>query len=338
MDNTPRLRQRLYYRRGNPVRLSRLLVAWVMATGTLLASWSTPSPAGAVSGYTISGGPWNVRSCSSTVCPVVDTISNGAIPDLTCQTYGEVVTFGSDASSIWDRVRTPRGTVGYLTDLAVVESWYSFDPRIPRCTGNQSASVYYQPRFNAGDPVPPSTVIPRDRWSNGDCIPRSAYSFPGFVGDRRVTTLAGWSLGRLGPTYLLYWFFERSREINSIVLFDPGSYDDYFGEGSCDLSYDQSELYSRWLSLSPDNRLLILAGEVTKDQKTAVGPIAHRGIQEALFPKIRGTALSSQVLVCNYDALDHPAVLREFAGVETMGPRSTCPEKPGIRLYDKWHP
>jgi len=302
---------------------------------------ATNSKAVAATGYTVSNGPWNVRSCASTVCEVVATMPTGPIPDLACQAMGEFVTLSQSArSGIWDKIRTPSGDVGFVTDLAVNETPLGvYDSRLPHCTGTAGGSVYYQPRYSTTDPVAPSDVtIPLTAWSNGSCAPASDYNIPEVTTARVVTTISGWSLGRLGPTYLLYWNFTRAKQVNSIVLFDPGSYDDYFGSGSCDKSYDQSALYKNWLSLSTNNRLLILAGKVTKDAQTAVGPYAHRGIQEALFPKIRGTAQANQVLVCNYDDLDHYAVPTKFGSVVRNGPQSTCPVAPGVRLYAAWHP
>ncbi len=202
-----------------------------------------------------------------------------------CQTYGEVVRIGADSSTIWDKIQTPTGRIGYLTDMAVVDSWRGFAPRIPRCGGVASRSAYYQPRFSPDDPVPPSTVIPRDRWSSGSCAPESAYSFPGSVGNERVTTLARWSLGRLGPTYLLYWFFERSKEINSIVLFDPGSFD----ERIMRQVIRPVGIVSTVAVLGPIESTSDPCRPSDERCRTANGPYAHRGIQEALFPRIRGS-------------------------------------------------
>lgn len=314
-----------------------------VVVGLLLAGSS--SPASAVSGYT-STDQWNVRSCASTVCAVTGSMPMGPIPDLVCQAMGEFVTFSAtEKSGIWDKVRTPSGAIGFMTDLGVNGTPTSYyDSRLPHCAGAAGGSVYYQPRepsTNLGvpDPVAPAdAVIPLASWSNGSCIPGSGYNIPEVTTSERVTTLSGWSLGRLGPVYLLYWNFNRARQVDNIVLFDPGSYGEFFAPDSCDRNYDQSGLYKSWLDLSPNNRLLILAGKVTKDTATADGRYAHRGIQEALFPKIRGTAQAGQVLVCNYDDLDHPSVLSRFRDVVNDGPRSACPAAAGVKLYASWNP
>lgn len=301
-------------------------------------------PAEAAAGYTAGGGPWNVRYCSTTQCDVVGQMPNGRVPDLMCQVYGERVQVGSLVTSIWDRVRTPDGATGYMTDAGINETpgGTSFDPRLPRCGGSSGGSAYFKPR----DWWPPDPdahadyVVTKAGWSIGDCAFVNGGNYPDVIGGRRVTTLAGWSLGRLGPTYAMQHDFARvGASITSIVLYDPGGWDEYLGEGSCDRQFDQSELYARWLGLSTGNRLLILAGEITRDaaHPDAQGRL-HQGIQRGLFGRIRGTALARQVLICNYDDLGHPAVLSSFADVVRDGPRSNCPTAAGVVLHGQWHP
>jgi hypothetical protein len=257
-----------------------------------------------------------------------------------CQVHGEFVTIGQGESQTWDKIRTPDGVVGYLTDLAVRETWMPFDPRLPRCTAAHGGSVYYQPRFDLFDPKADADhVVPLDTWSDGNCSPARGGNFPDIKNEKLITTLSGWSLGRLGPTYLLSTNFDRvAANVDYIILFDPGSYGEYFDPTSCDGDFDQSDLYRRWLSVRPANRLLILAGAVTRDIDTAVGPYAHRGIQEALFPKIRGTHLAQQVLVCNYNDLGHADVLKKFRQIVQNGPQPTCPQRPDVTFNGPWHP
>jgi hypothetical protein len=197
-------------------------------------------------------------------------------------------------------------------------------------------SVYYQPRYKPGDAQAPSETLTLglNDWTTGNCESARGGNFPDTRNGRRVTTLAGWSLGRLGPTYFLASSFNRAKQISSIILYDPGTYDNYFGNGSCDLHYDQSALYARWLQLSSGNRLLILAGMDTADYDYPKNGYAHAGIQNALFGRIRGTNLAGQVLVCNYDRMCHPDVLRNFSYLMTQGPQSSCPGNPNAQ----WHP
>jgi hypothetical protein len=298
--------------------------------------------------YTIYNGPWNVRNCSSTICLKVGTIRNGPILELLCQTYGQMVTIGPQQTPVWNRVRLNNGRTGYVTNMAIRETTLWFDADLPRCTGGGGGSVYFMPRdytiWNR-DPKPPGIVTELGDWSNGNCGPGSATSFPSMVDDTRVTTLSGWSRGRLGPTYAMASLpVEQVRAINYVILFDPGSYEEYFGSGSddelpsCDLQYDQNALYRDWLAQRSSNRLLILAGEVTRDAPTASGNVAHRGIQEALFRDIRGTRLASQVLVCNYNRLDHQGVLRKFKHIVAEPRRSSCPRAANDTFSRGWSP
>lgn len=304
-----------------------------------------PAAAHAASSYTAGGGPWNVRYCPSTQCEVVGEMPNGDIPDLSCQTYGERVELGPQyMTNIWDKVRTPAGNVGYLTDAGVNETPgpTNFDPRLPRCSGDHGGSAYFKPRdWQPFDPdAHADVVIAMSRWSIGQCSSLNGGNYPDVIGNQRVTTLAGWSVARLAPIYAVQNNFDRvAASIDSIVLYDPGTWEEFFGEDSCDPYFRQSDLYAAWLGVRPTNRLLILAGRVTKDagHPDSDGRL-HQGIQQALFPKIRGTQLAQQVLVCNYDDLDHPAVLANFDDVVRLGPQSTCPTKPGVRLYASWHP
>jgi hypothetical protein len=123
-------------------RVLRVLIAIVAILGSSLVL--TPA-AQAASGYSISSGTWNVRSCPG-VCGTVATITQGAIPDLVCQVPGpQVSASGFGASAVYDLVRTPNGVLGYISDLGVAPTPYArFDPNLPRCDG-------------AGDsPVPPA--------------------------------------------------------------------------------------------------------------------------------------------------------------------------------------
>jgi hypothetical protein len=322
-------------------RVLRIVITAMVVT--VAATVVRPDPARAVSGYSAGGGPWNVRYCAATQCRLTGQMPDGAIPDLICQTYGERVILGSFVTSIWNKVRTPAGVVGYLTDAGVNETpGTSFDSRIPRCGGGHGGSVYFKPRdWHPADPdANADYVVTRAGWSLGDCSAVYGGNYPDVIGDRKVTTLAGWSVGRLGPTYIMRYNMPRvTASIDSIVLYDPGSWADYFGEGGCDRQFDQSQLYATWLAARPANRLLILAGRVTRDVGHPDGAGRyHQGIQQALFPKIRGTGLAGQVLVCNYDDLDHVDVLSSFPDVVRGGPRSTCPTKAGVTLSGQWHP
>lgn len=273
--------------------------------------------------------------------------------ELICGTDGESV--GPNHNRRWHKVYVTNGPAagqtGWIADryADTPNKANQATPGEPECGASTPAplpsggAVYFQPRYTAGDPQAPSGVktMGLNDWSAGDCSSAKGGAFPTTQDGKKVTTLAGWSAGRLGPTYGFVQAPDKMRQINQIILFDPGSQRDYFDGGlwptrkrSCDLSYDQSGMYADWLSQSSGNHLLILAGAVTRDQGSAKNGYAHRGIQEALFPKIRGKAIASQVIVCNYDTMSHPDVLRKFAYIMKDGQRTTCPGSPNA----VWHP
>ncbi|MGH3721457.1 MAG: hypothetical protein ACRDRI_21935 [Pseudonocardiaceae bacterium] len=267
---------------------------------------------------------------------------------LNCYAWGDTV--GAYANRLWYYVvNVSRPTIngrpnnGYLNAHYINDGLNAnqIDAGVPQCGSNpppppSGGSVYYQPRYSSSDPTAPAGTLTLglNDWAAGSCSSSKGGNFPDVVGGKRVTTLTGWSLGRLGPTYFLASSFNRAGNINSVILYGPGSYNDYFGAGSCDRNYDQSDLYARWLRLSSGNRLLILAGAVTADYSHKVNGYGHAGIQNALFGKIRGQAVANQVLVCNYDSTSHPDVLRNFSYLMTQGPQSSCPGKPNWA----WHP
>jgi hypothetical protein len=90
-----------------------------------------------------------------------------------------------------------------------------------------------------------------------------------------------------------------------------------------------------WLSASSTRRLLVLAGEVTRDRDhpDAQGRL-HQGIQQYLFPAIRQAGVASRVLVCNYDLMKHPEVVRNFRSLAAAGSLTSCPGTPNA----SWHP
>jgi hypothetical protein len=92
---------------------------------------------------------------------------------------------------------------------------------------------------------------------------------------------------------------------------------------------------ARWLSGNRSRRLLVLAGEVTRDadHPDAQGRL-HQGIQRYLFPSIRSAGVTSQVLVCNYDSMKHPDVLRNFSYLMASDGVTACPGSPNA----SWHP
>lgn len=190
-----------------------------------------------------------------------------------------------------------------------------------------------------------------DKYKNwaggGHCNPENADDFPEVVNNKRITTLAGWSIARLGPLYFLKTASQqRKSEINYILLIDPGSRADYNNNDCDQMDPSQSKLLADWLSSNPNNHLTILAGAVTKDRHTTQWingvPYAHQGIQEKLFaPDIRGHDIANQVLVCNYDNADHHVIFNAFRGQISKSPivsEPDCPANDGLTPNAAWRP
>ena len=91
------------------------------------------TPAGAVGGYHISSGVWNVRS--SVGGGVIGSVRGGQAIDIECQQIGPAVSIsGFGTSTVYDRLSSP--IRGYVSDLSVSETPYARrDPRIPECGG-----------------------------------------------------------------------------------------------------------------------------------------------------------------------------------------------------------
>ena len=142
-------------------------------------------------------------------------------------------------------------------------------------------------------------------WSASDCASYRADNFPKIIGNELVTTLGGWSIGRLGPAYFLQETAkpeasEESKQkranVDHIVLFDPGSKANYANE--CDQQANQSAEMGKWLREDTNNHLVIFAGEATTDINHPNDGYYHQGIQEMLFaPAIRGQSdIADQVV------------------------------------------
>lgn len=203
---------------------------------------------------------------------------------------------------------------------------------IPRCDRSSTVAggtVYYQPRYSVGDPIAPYTTytVTKDFWTGVECTTIYSSLWPESFDGRLITRASGWSLGRLGITYLLQGYPNRAEPLREIVLFDPGSLVNYRNE--CDQAYDQDVLMAQWLGGRSDRRLLVLAGKVTRDEDhpDAAGRL-HQGIQQYLFPAIRAAGLSSRVLVCNYDDMEHLEVMFEFGHLAASGSMTSCPGDP----------
>jgi hypothetical protein len=120
------------------------------------------------------------------------------------------------------------------------------------------------------------------------------------AGASAITTLAGWSKGRVGVLDYLKVAEskapDRVKQLNYIIMLDPGAY----GEMECDRKLDAGNLLATWLRTNPAARLVVIS-------TTEVTQLASsKGIQKVYFNDIRDQAsrchadLRSRVLTCNY--------------------------------------
>jgi hypothetical protein len=104
----------------------------------------------------------------------------------------------------------------------------------------------------------------------------------------------------------------------------------------------QSETLAKWLGMSSQNHLVIFAGKTTIDEKHRVNNYAHAGIQNRLFPNIRGKKeITDQVVVCSYNGLEHNDAYKEFDDWVNK-PKIESPDQcPSSRIVGKaqgWRP
>jgi hypothetical protein len=128
-------------------------------------------------------------------------------------------------------------------------------------------------------------------------------------------------------------------QVHYILLFDPGSRRDY-ENGACPRKYgrEMSLALATWLAHDPANSVVVLAGETTADYADPDPQgLAHAGLQDVLFPaikaypRIHGRNIRKQVVVCNYDQMNHQDIWGELKGYMNSPPItiSTCPPTPG---------
>lgn len=271
---------------------------------------------------------------------------------LVCGTNGDAV--GPYNNRRWHRVTVvdgpTQGQQGWLPDryLNTPNRANQRTPGEPECSSPSgqpdaapraaTAAAYFSPGGASDVPGAPLGVqsIGRTSWSLGvgmprrasDCISsKAANAVHKRHNGRTVTTLAGWSLGRMGPIYAIGRDRQLRRQVNFILIYDPGSLGDM--TPSCDPIVGTSKILHSWLSENTGNRLMILAGARTKDSGSGG---SHQGIQRVWLSHLRGE-VSRRVTVCNFDRLGHRETLASYAHLMAEGPRSTCP--PGAT---GWHP
>jgi hypothetical protein len=269
-----------------------------------------------------------IRPTPSTSQAAVGWMPEGASPDYVCFTYGDSVEglsvwfqinyngVSGFYASHWDNSRYQ--SEGELTNKYSISKCDAAPPPprdAPPATKTYS-SIYYSP-FNVGANDAWShahdesvATLWEDDWydeakdptkascgkaiNSGNAIAQARTASAG----ASITTLAGWSLGRLGPAlFLKKATVAERRAVSYVFLIDPGDYDAL----TCDRRFEAGKIFANWLKDNPNAHLVVISG--TKESQRN----RSRGIQESYFNPIRdlhSKDVRSRVLTCNYD-IDH---------------------------------
>jgi hypothetical protein len=255
---------------------------------------------------------------------------------------------GNDTTTIWDYV-TYDGESGFVTDAWVFTGINSADAGI--CPGSPpgittisppaptpgGASVFYTGEGAAGatyaskyasEVMSANGSAGYQSWVGlGNCNSEAAAGYNLVAGGRYVSTLSGFSLGRLGPILLLEEDPIYASHVDYILMFDPGNLSNLSG---CDKQINSSQILANWLVSSEANRLVIMAGALTQED-------GAEGIQDVYFPDIRGRSIADQVLVCNMDTnkfgWGHNDVVKNYAWMIGQSAPGACPSG-----FFGWHP
>lgn len=152
--------------------------------------------------------------------------------------------------------------------------------------------------------------------SDIECDTSRAASFPSVIDSQRITQLAGYSIGRLGPIYFLKQAPTRASEIDYILLLDPGNSDNLSG---CDANpkIGAWNVLAHWLSLSPGNRLVIMSGPLTSSEE-------HAAIRAYYLRDLSAATLATQVFVCD-TSTSHDQFMGPWAWMVGASPPGSCP-------------
>lgn len=305
-----------------------------------------------------------LRPTSDTSQPSVGWMPEGASPDYHCYEWGERI----NDVPVWFNV-TYNGVTGFYSsyyddsryaDDAELQSRYG----VPKCgegappstaptpaptaswpATSGPASVFFSPNDEAatgtaGLPAISDRDLKKAQWAPGNCNTILAAS-PDVV-PASVRTLAGWSVGRLGPLYYLSAAGTEARraQVQTIILFDPGSQENMEEEDGCDTQLHPSinSLLADWLRSSDRHQLLVLAGRDTEEHTYYLwGRSRFSGLWKYYFAEIWNQDFAGRALVCDYNGMGHEDVLRTFYGV-VKHPPDGCPVATGKPLPTAWHP
>jgi hypothetical protein len=213
-------------------------------------------------------------------------------------------------------------------------------PGGPTPPSHAATSVFYSPLAPTGGLAGLNVAddqLTVSAWATGTCSTGPAASLERVPSS--VNTLSGWSKGRLGPMYFLESAGQsRVANVHYIVLFDPGSFDEMSGCDGGLRPESINTLLAEWLHENRNNRLLVLTGHDSEEHQFGrIGRSFYHGLWHYYFAGIWNKHFANQALVCDYNNLGHPDVLKDFYGVVRYPP-SGCPVSPSAPRPVAWHP
>jgi len=221
-------------------------------------------------------------------------------------------------------------TAGQQGTPAPTSAFYSPIDGIPSPYSSNNGRTYYQGAATSALDLEPAAWL----GSPGSCSSAAAVNDLPKGGVMR--TLSGWSVGRLGPLYVLADSTESFQSsIHTIVLFDPGNSTEF--RDGCDSKIDVNGIIATWLNLDREkNRLIVLTGKVS-EERTWYGKSTFAGLWKYYFADVWKKPAGKRVLVCDYNLLSHYKVLDYFRSA-AKAPPDTCPTNSKAPKPVAWHP
>lgn len=154
-------------------------------------------------------------------------------------------------------------------------------------------------------------------WMKGNCDTSLAAAFPSTIHSQKITQLAGYSLGRLGPIYFLKQAPTRASEIDYILLLDPANTSNLSKSCDANPSIGAWNLLASWLAQNSGNRLVIMAGPLTSSEE-------HAAIRAYYLRNLSAATLAAQVFVCD-TSTSHDDFMKAYGWMVGAAPPSSCP-------------
>jgi hypothetical protein len=252
----------------------------------------------------------------------------GTVIKIICYQAGAANVPGS-ADSMWEQaswVSGPGTGSGWVNEHFVNDgsAINQPSPGAPPCSGNAGgspqsgsgspaggtgslpgASLFFLPKGFDGARTIATLSINYWTWRGNNCtLNRSLPLEP--VHNHRVDTLAGWSLGRLGPIYYLQAALAAGTadQISYVLLIDPGD-DTNFAGCDANMSPNPGEILRRWLSTTPNAHLVVIAAQSTNHDHQG-------GLWRRYLGALTHKQRTQQLLVCNEGNLPHGAAEAQY--------------------------